>query len=242
MSFSFCAHGTRYVGRLTQNLYAPKTKYAGRGYAQSEFSKTTFRWLPSVLRKSMPDVKAAAGTDATVFLYFLHMVRWSLTIIAALTCVVLIPVDLSYSLSHVKTNTQPDAQGNTTSQQNDQDYLLYVTMNQVSGPRLWAHVTLSYLATLIALTFIFLYYRKVIALRQDFFTSVQYQRSYYSRALMITDIPPQYQSDSGLREALTSAHIPYPLSEVQIGRSMNNLPELMHEQKETVMRLSLIHI
>ncbi|WFD38951.1 uncharacterized protein MJAP1_001917 [Malassezia japonica] len=185
----------------------------------------------------MPDVKAAAGTDATVFLYFLHMVRWSLTIIAALTCVVLIPVDLSYSLSHVKTNTQPDAQGNTTSQQNDQDYLLYVTMNQVSGPRLWAHVTLSYLATLIALTFIFLYYRKVIALRQDFFTSVQYQRSYYSRALMITDIPPQYQSDSGLREALTSAHIPYPLSEVQIGRSMNNLPELMHEQKETVMRL-----
>lgn len=190
-----------------------------------------------MLRKSMPDVKAAAGTDATVFLYFLHMVRWSLTIIAALTCVVLIPVDLSYSLSHVKTNTQPDAQGNTTSQQNDQDYLLYVTMNQVSGPRLWAHVTLSYLATLIALTFIFLYYRKVIALRQDFFTSVQYQRSYYSRALMITDIPPQYQSDSGLREALTSAHIPYPLSEVQIGRSMNNLPELMHEQKETVMRL-----
>ncbi|WFC96856.1 hypothetical protein MBRA1_003519 [Malassezia brasiliensis] len=185
---------------------------------------------------NLTDLQGMAGTDATVFLYFLHMVRWCLTAISVLVCIILLPVDLSYNIAHnndTNTNTNSDTGTSTTSK----NYILYLTMSQVDGARLWAHVALSYIATLIALALIYIYYKKVIAIRQVFFTSAQYQRSYYSRTLMITDIPKEYQSDTGLKSALGSVKIPYPFSEVQVGHGMHDLPLLLKEQKKLVFHL-----
>lgn len=199
------------------------------------FPRTLVRWIPSVLCTSLTDIQGMAGTDATVFLYFLHMIRWCLTAISVVVCVILLPVDLSYNIAH-----HNDTKPNTNDESNaspSKNYILYLTMSQVEGSRLWAHVALSYIATLIALALIYIYYKKVITVRQAFFTSAQYQRSYYSRTLMITDIPEEYQSDLGLKEALSSVKIAYPFSEVQVGHGMHDLPLLLKEQKKLVFHL-----
>lgn len=192
------------------------------------------------MSKNLNEIQNLAGTDAAVFLYFLHMARWCLTAIAVVVCIILVPVDLTYNIAHQNDSgphaTQTDGQ-KTRSNGQKENYLLYLTMSHVDGSRLWAHVVLSYVATLIALSLIYFYYRKVIAFRQEFFTSAQYQRSYYSRALMITDIPTQYQSDRGLLEALSSVKIQYPFSEVQIGHEMHDLPYLLKHQKNLVLKL-----
>lgn len=222
---------------LIKCIYAPKCKYGVRGYPRPLFSKTTFQWVPSVLGGSLDEVEKLAGTDATTFLYFLHLIRWCMTIVAVMMCLVLIPIDLSYNLS--RGTATPEAQSYTeeTSQSSPENYLLYITMSQVDGPRLWAHVVLSYVATIVCLALVYIYYKKVIALRQNFFTSEQYQKSFYSRALMITDIPSQYQSIEGLHLALTNAKIPYPFSEVQIGHDMQALSKLLERQNQLVYKL-----
>ncbi|WFD45330.1 hypothetical protein MPSI1_004012 [Malassezia psittaci] len=225
-------------------IYAPKCKYAVPGYERPSFPYSKVRWMSSVLRLSLEDIQHAAGTDAAIFLHFLHMVRWFMTAIAILVCVVLVPVDLSYNLSKSRAAQKSSAQLSNTTTDSDNgsssstpNYLLYVTMSQVRGARLWAHVTLSYLATFLALALIYLYYKKVIKVRQSYFTSEAYQKSYFSRALMVTDIPPEYQSDQQFESALSQVKIPYPFSETQIGHGMQNLPQLLKTQKELVCNL-----
>mgnify|MGYP000005744007 FL=1 len=114
---------------------------------------------------------------------------------------------------------------------------MYLTMGNVHGPRLWAHVILSYLVTVAALCMVYFAYKKVIALRQAYFSSVKYQTSYYSRALMATDLAPDIVDDASLRDTLTSAGIVYPLCEVQLGHGIDNLPQLLETQKQTVYEL-----
>ncbi|WFD01263.1 hypothetical protein MYAM1_004025 [Malassezia yamatoensis] len=225
-------------------IYAPKCKYAVPGYDRPSFPRSKVRWISSVLRLSLEEVQHAAGTDAAIFLYFLHMVRWFMTAIAILMCVVLVPVDLSYNLSKSHAAQQSSTQrrsstanSDDTSSSSTPNYLLYITMSQVRGARLWAHVTLSYLATFLALALICRYYKKVITVRQSYFTSEAYQKSYFSRALMVTDIPPEYQSDENFQSALSHVKIPYPFSETQIGHGMQNLPQLLKTQKQLVCKL-----
>ena len=91
------------------------------------FPRTLVRWIPSVLCTSLTDIQGMAGTDATVFLYFLHMIRWCLTAISVVVCVILLPVDLSYNIAH-----HNDTKPNTNDESNaspSKNYILYLTMS-----------------------------------------------------------------------------------------------------------------
>ncbi|WFD30636.1 hypothetical protein MSPP1_001657 [Malassezia sp. CBS 17886] len=233
-----------------KTVYAPKCKYNVYDGVPPELVPSYRHWMSAMRHRTDARLAAVIGTDAVVFLVFARLMRWTLTVVAVLACVVLVPIDLSYNLSHAAPaaskrdagaapapSAPPSAARPSDAGAERADLLNYVTMAQLRGPELWAHVTLSYVATLIALAFIFVTYRRVIALRQAFFSSAAYQRSYYSRALMITDIAEPLRSDAALREALSHSPIAYPLSEVQIGRSMGNLPALLDEQRSLVCKL-----
>ncbi|WFD06185.1 hypothetical protein MVES1_001527 [Malassezia vespertilionis] len=219
------------------SLYGPKCKYAIRGAPIPKFPSSMFGWIPQVFRTDIDDVLRASGTDAAVFLCFLQMMRWLFTVLAVLLCVVLVPVDIVYNVQHSRDTQKKGASLHDTTQPHTDDLLMDVTINDVDGSLLWAHVALSYLATLVALAFVYLYYKKVIQLRQAFFASPAYESNYYSRALMITEVPKAYQVDESFTQALNSLSIPYPFSETQLGYSMHNLPMLCEEQHTLVVKL-----
>jgi len=181
------------------------------------------------------DILKMAGTDALVFLEFVRLMAISLTTISIPMCLVLIPVDATYTTSSDASASQSTESPNKMSQNNDK--LLYATIGHIDGPRLWAHVTLGYLATIVILGFIYHSYQKVIRLRQDYFGSIEYQSSYFSRTLMLTDISPDIVTDAALRETLESTNTSYKFPEVQLGLSMNNLPALLSQHEETVLKL-----
>ena len=85
------------------------------------------------------DLLPLLGLDAIAFLRFLRMIRNLTIILAIMMSVVLIPVDLSYTLSSAATGD------------NKTKGLQILTMSTVSGARVWAHVAMSYLATIVCL-------------------------------------------------------------------------------------------
>lgn len=206
-----------------------RTLYAPKSYAISIKSLITMKsshwgFFKTVLRLRDQDLLRMTGTDAVVFLEFLRLTARILTAVALPLCVILIPIDVTY-----KQDVQRD--GGTL------DTLMYLTMGHVQGPRLWAHVILSYGVTIGGLVMIYLSYKKVIRLRQAYFASSEYQTSYFSRALMATDLAPEIRDDASLRTALVAEGIVYPLCEVQMGHGMHDLPELLARHTAAVHKL-----
>lgn len=190
-------------------------------------------WLRNVYQWREDDILKMAGTDALVFLEFVRLMTFSLATIAIPMCLVLIPTDVTYSSPDKKVAQTSSSSKNSQSS----DIILRATIAYVDGPRLWIHVTLSYLATIAFLGFVYRSYQKVIRLRQDYFSSVEYQRSYFSRTLMLTDITPDIVTDGALRHTLESTNSAYTFQEVQLGLSTSNLPLLLSQQKKLVFKL-----
>lgn len=143
-------------------------------------------FFTTVLRLRDEDLLRMTGTDAVVFLEFLRLTARILTTVALPLCVILIPIDVTYKQDLSTDDDVPDT-------------LMYLTMGYVQGPRLWAHVILSYGVTISGLVMIYVSYHKVIRLRQAYLASSAYQTSYFSRALMATDLAPEIQDDASLR-------------------------------------------
>lgn len=179
------------------------------------------------LRES--DILSMAGTDAIVFLELLRLSAKILTVVAIPLCIILIPIDVTYQVS------QQNASKNIN--QTNSAEVLYLTMGMMQGAEQWAHVVLSYLAMSVSLFLIHRSYLKVIQIRHAYFTSPEYESSFYSRALLITDIAPHIHNSNSLRFALEKLQPPYPLREVELGNSTQNLAQLLKLQKSLVYRL-----
>lgn len=88
-----------------------------------------FAWLPPVMHTKEPELLDKIGLDAVTFLRFLRMMRWLFVSIAAITCAVLIPINVSYNLSH-------NIKGRTL--------LSMLTVQDVKGQLLFIHVAATY--------------------------------------------------------------------------------------------------
>ena len=124
-----------------------RTLYAPKSYAISIKSLITMRsshwgFFTTVLRLRDEDLLRMTGTDAVVFLEFLRLTARILTTVALPLCVILIPIDVTYKQDLSTDDDVPDT-------------LMYLTMGYVQGPRLWAHVILSYGVTISGLVMIY---------------------------------------------------------------------------------------
>lgn len=118
-------------------VYEPKRKYAEAGVAAPrQVRYTPGGWLT---RYKENELLPLIGLDGVTFLRFLRMMRLMTTVLAVVLCAVLIPVDLSFHLG--------SGSGGIRSG------LLLLTISDVSGNYLWAHVGMSYVATAIVLFF-----------------------------------------------------------------------------------------
>jgi hypothetical protein len=166
------------------------------------------------------------GLDAVAFLRFLRLLRWLFTVIAVITCAVLIPVNVSFNLKNVSSRRR--------------DPLSMLTVRDVSGNWLFFHVAASYVVTFLVCGFIYVHWSHMLRLRNQWFRSPEYIQSFYARTLAIRHVPKQYQSDEGLGVIFSGLNVPYPTTSVHIGRRVGKLPELIEYHNRTVREFEKI--
>ncbi|SPO29576.1 uncharacterized protein UTRI_04680_B [Ustilago trichophora] len=205
-------------------VYAPRYKYAEDGKAPPKASEGFFGWLPPILKYKEHDLLPLIGLDGVTFLRFIRMMRWMLTTLAILMSVVLMPVDIAYNVRN--------GGGNLVTNK-----LNFLNMSNVHGTYMWAHVGMSYVGTIVAIGFIWYHYREMVRLRWSYFRSEEYQTSFHARTLMITDVTKRYQADNALGAILSEIKMPYPTTEVHIGRRVGVLPDLIEKHNDLVREL-----
>ncbi|KAE8203038.1 hypothetical protein CF327_g7799, partial [Tilletia walkeri] len=210
-------------------VYAPKVKYAEKEEkAPPKVADGFFSWLPPLFKYHEVDLLPIIGLDAVTFLRFLRMCRYLTLALAILMSVVLMPINIAYNAQHPSKAKQGIS------------ILDRISMSRVKGSYLWAHVAMSYLGALMSIGFIFFNYKRMLILRQAWYRSPEYQSQFHSRTLMITGVKKQMQSDEALSGVLSSIGMPYPTTEVHIGRVVGALPDLIERHNDLVRALERV--
>ena len=100
--------------------------------------------------------------------------RWIFLLVSALCCAILIPINVTYNLKFIA--------------EKDRDVLGILTLQNVSGEWLFAHVAMSYVINGIVLAFIYYNWKAMAVLRWSWFRSDEYQKSFYARTLMVLGV------------------------------------------------------
>ncbi len=146
--------------------------------------------------------------------------RWLFTGIALLTCAILVPINVVYNLRTVPTKSR--------------DILSMLTIRDVKGSFLYAHVVVTYLITFLIIFCVHIHWRKMVQLRHAWFRSPEYLQSFYARTLQVRGVPKKYQNDEGIKAIFDTLGVPYPTTSVHIGRKVGRLPELIEYHNQTV--------
>ncbi|XP_006461255.1 hypothetical protein AGABI2DRAFT_48387, partial [Agaricus bisporus var. bisporus H97] len=201
-------------------IYEPKVKYHVGDKPPPRISESLFGWLPPLIRTKEPELLDKIGLDAVTYLRFLRLMRWLFAGIAGLTCAILLPINIIYNLRHVPTKSR--------------DILSMLTIRDVSGSFLYAHVVVTYLITFLIIVCVHFHWTKMIQLRQAWFRSPEHMQSFYARTLQVRTVSKKYQSDEGLQAIFQGTGVPYPTTSVHIGRKVGQLPDLIEYHNQTV--------
>lgn len=206
----------------TQTTYEPKIKYHATDKRPPRISESFCGWIPPLLHNHEPELFPKIGLDAVVFLRLLHLLRWLFTLMSLIGCGALIPLDFLYTLS-----VKPP----------QYDLLSAMSIRDVQGVRLYAHVGATYIFTCLLMLFVHQHWQAIYQLRNHWFRSAEYQRLFHARTLCITNIPPRRQSDAGLYKIFDSMRLPYPVTSARIGKHAGQLPRLIERHNDAVMQL-----
>lgn len=166
-----------------------------------------------------PELLEKVGLDAVAFLRFLRLMRSIFAGVAILTCCILIPINFIYNRDHVKPNKR--------------DALSMLTIRDVKGNALYIHVAVSYLISILVIVLLYVHGRAMVNLRNEFFRSPEYMKSFYARTLSITHIQKKLQHDAGLNDIL-GKNAPYHPTSLHIARDVGDLPQLVEYHNQTV--------
>ncbi|KIM40329.1 hypothetical protein M413DRAFT_73699 [Hebeloma cylindrosporum] len=201
-------------------IYEPKVKYHEGAKPPPRISDSIFGWLPPLINTKEPELLDKIGLDAVAFLRFLRLMRTLFSGITVLTCGILIPINVVYNLKHVKPKKR--------------DILSMLTIRDVSGSFLYAHVVVFYLITFLIIFCVNYHWKAMVRLRHTWFRSPEYLQSFYARTLQVRCVPKKFQSDEGLTNIFGTVKVPYPTTSVHIGRKVGKLPELIDYHNQTV--------
>ena len=90
----------------SQIVYEPKVKYHVDNKVPPRTSDSFLGWVSPLLHTKEPELVDKIGLDAAIYLRFVRMCRWLFSAIAALTCAVLIPVNVVYNLRFVPSKSR----------------------------------------------------------------------------------------------------------------------------------------
>lgn len=157
---------------------------------------------------------------------FIHLSPPRFTAVAVACSATLIPLNAIYNEKHIDPKSR--------------DILSMLTIRDVRGQWLYAHIIMSYLVCSIVYGFIWYNWREMVRLRNEWFRSPEYMNSFYARTLMIQRVSRKYQSDEGIRAIFESMQVPYPTTSVHIARKVGDLPQLIEYHNETVKELERV--
>jgi calcium permeable stress-gated cation channel len=157
------------------------------------------------------------------------MMRTIFSLVALLTCAILVPINVSYNLKFVPKDSR--------------DALSMLTIRDVGGNYLWAHVGMVYIITAAVIVVVWFHWTAMVRLREQFFRSPEYALSFYARTLIVMRVPKKLQSDPGIQNIFDSVQVPYPTTAVHIGRRVGDLPHLIEVHNNTVRQFEqvLVH-
>ncbi|KAG1739129.1 uncharacterized protein EDB91DRAFT_1136016 [Suillus paluster] len=207
-------------------IYEPKVKYHVGDKKPPRISDSLLGWLPPLIRTKEPELVDKLGLDAVTFLRFTRMTRSLYTSIAFACCAILIPINVAYNLKNVPST--------------DRDILSMLTIRDVKGSFLFAHVVVSYAISALVMFFVWRHWKEMLRLRQQWFRSPEYMQSFYARTLAVMRVPRKYQTDEGIRAIFESVQVPYPTTSVHIGRKVGRLPELIEYHNTAVRELEQV--
>ena len=124
------------------------------------------------------------GLDVVRFLRFLRTMRTTFTLVALLTCVVLIPINVTYNLRHVPSS--------------DRNLFSILTIRDVRGNHLFGPVGMVYIITAIVTVVVWFYWSTIMRLRAQFFRFSKYARS-SDPVLTVMRVPKELRSGQGMR-------------------------------------------
>nr|GAT56348.1 DUF221-domain-containing protein [Mycena chlorophos] len=204
-------------------IYEPKVKYHVGDKRPPRIDDSILGWLPPLLHTKEPELVDKVGLDAATFLRFGRMMRWLFTAIAGVSCGILIPINVIYNLRNVKSSAR--------------DILSMLTIRDVGGNLLFAHVAVSYIITFMIMAFVYMNWVQMVSLRRAWYRSPEYLSAFFARTLAVRHVPKSYQSDEGLKQIFDTVRVPYPTTSVHIGRKVGKLPELIEYHNQTVREL-----
>lgn len=202
-----------------QYVYEPKTIYHPSNKEPPRISSSFWGWIPPIFWTNEEDLLNRIGFDAIAFLRFLRLMRFLFTVSAVITCGGLIPVDRLYTVA-----SNPPLY----------DLLSSFTIRDVKGERLYAHIASEYLITFLLFALLYHHWVEMYRLRQQWFRSPEYQNAFYARTLMITNIPPKYRSEGGLRKIFQGMELKHQVTSVHIGKTVGMLPDLVERHNKNV--------
>ncbi|KAJ9101756.1 hypothetical protein QFC21_003095 [Naganishia friedmannii] len=220
-----------------KRVYAPKIKYVQTVEEQDptlnlkpppEISNGIFSWFSPVLHTHEEAMLQQIGLDGVTFLRCLRLLRSLFLVISVLVGGALLPINVVYNLKEVSADSR--------------NYLSLLTIQNLNGNILWAHVAMVYIITLLVCYFVWYHWKKMILLRQAWFRSDEYQNRIYSRTLMITQVPKDYRTDEGLvhlmgKLKVDGIRIGQQIDCTSIGRRLDDFPELIEEHNKAVRNL-----
>jgi ABC-type siderophore export system fused ATPase/permease subunit len=183
-------------------------------------------WVTPLIHVKEPELVEKIGLDAATYLRFLRMMRTIFTLVAFLTCAILIPINVTFNLSHVPKDSRTS--------------LSILTIRDVSGNYLWAHVGMVYVITAVVIVVVWFHWTAMVRLRKQFFRSPEYAQSFYARTLIVMRVPKNLQSDQGIKTIFDSVQVPYPTTAVHIGRRVGNLHQLIDVHNNTVRQFEQV--
>ncbi|KAJ9122705.1 hypothetical protein QFC24_004134 [Naganishia onofrii] len=220
-----------------KRVYAPKIKYVQTVEEQDptlnlkpppEISNGIFSWFSPVLHTHEEAMLQQIGLDGVTFLRCLRLLRSLFLVISILVGGALLPINVVYNLKEVSADSR--------------NYLSLLTIQNLNGNILWAHVAMVYIITLLVCYFVWYHWKKMILLRQAWFRSDEYQNRIYSRTLMVTQVPKDFRTDEGLvhlmgKLKVDGIKIGQQIDCTSIGRRLDDFPELIEEHNKAVRNL-----
>ncbi|KAI0251134.1 DUF221-domain-containing protein [Lactifluus subvellereus] len=185
-----------------------------------QISSSLLGWVSPLIHTKEPELVDKIGLDAAAFLRFLRMMRTTFSLVAILSCAILIPINVAYNLKNIPPSSR--------------DTLSMLTIRNVGGNVLWAHVGMVYVITGVVIVVVWFHWTAMVGLRAQFFRSPEYTQSFYARTLIVMGVQKKFRSDEGIRAIFDSVQIPYPTTSVHVGRRVGNLPQLIEVHNNTV--------
>ncbi|KAH8553637.1 hypothetical protein BGW37DRAFT_518579 [Umbelopsis sp. PMI_123] len=197
-----------------QRFYAPKTFFSDEAYRAESLPPGLISWLKPLFQLSDEELRRQCGLDHYLFLRFIRMCLYLFLTFGFLSLVIICP------LSALDQRSLPGLN-------------LLTYGNILDTGRLWGHLVLTVLYSVIVL---YVLYREALAfldLRMEYLQ--EHAKNIHARTILVRDVPKRMRSEKLLHDWYNM--YPGGVEKVSLTRNPSNLPRMIKFRNKILKRL-----